>query len=342
MVNPAHHLPSPLEREAEARRGGPLDVAGTRALRAAHEPLQPPGAPAPIATATLETVAEPAALSARVDAWRRAGLRVGFVPTMGALHEGHLSLVRRAGERADRVVASVFVNPTQFGPGEDFDAYPRQEARDAELLAGAGCDLLFLPTPAALYPAGHATWVAVDGPPAIGLEAVHRPGHFRGVATVVTMLLNQVRPHVAVFGQKDAQQLALVRRLVADLHLPVEIVAGATVREADGLAMSSRNAYLGAEERRAAVVLYRALTAARAAIEAGERNADAVRERMRQLLAEEPLATVEYAEAVDAATFRPLDVLAGDIVLPLAVRIGADTPTSRQTRLIDNLPLSLG
>jgi pantoate--beta-alanine ligase len=337
MVKPSYHLPSPLEREAEVRAGRPLDLAGPRAVHAGHG-SEPSGSSA----GKLETIAEPKALSARIEAWRRAGLSVGFVPTMGALHEGHLSLVRIAGARTDRVVASVFVNPTQFGPDEDFDAYPRQEARDAELLAGAGCDLLYLPTPNSFYPAGHATWVEVDGPPAVGLEAVHRPGHFRGVATVVTMLLNQVRPHVAVFGQKDAQQLALVRRLAIDLHLPVVILAGSTVREADGLAMSSRNAYLGTGERQAATVLYRALTAARSAIEAGERSGDAVRARMHQVLASEPLATVEYAEVVDAATFQPLAKLAGDIVLPMAVLIGFDGPDGRQTRLIDNLPLSLG
>ncbi len=281
----------------------------------------------------METVHEPAALRAAVDAFRRDGHRVGFVPTMGALHEGHLSLVRLARRHAGRVVASVFVNPAQFGPGEDFTRYPRQPERDAALLASAGCDLLFLPAVETIYPPGHATFVEPAGP-AEGLEGAHRPGHFRGVATVVTQLFNLVRPDVAVFGEKDAQQLAVVRRLVRDLHVPLEVVSGPTVREPDGLAMSSRNAYLSADERRAAPVLYRALDAARRAIAAGERCGDAVRRALSEALAAEPLARVEYAEVVDAESFRPVETLGGPVVLPLAVRLGG-------TRLIDNLHLNL-
>lgn len=275
-------------------------------------------------------------LRAAVGAWRKEGSRVGFVPTMGALHEGHLSLVRLARERAGRVVASVFVNPTQFGPGEDFERYPRQPERDAELLAGAGCHLLFLPEPSTIYPPGHSTFVDSAGPgsPAEGLEGAHRPGHFRGVATVVAGLLSLVQPDVAVFGEKDAQQLAVVRRLVRDLHLPVEIVSGPTVREPDGLALSSRNAYLSPEERRAAAVLHRALRAAEEAVAGGERRGDEVRRRLREVLDSEPLARVEYAEVVDAETFRPVERLAGRVVLPLAVRVGG-------TRLIDNFPLNV-
>jgi pantoate--beta-alanine ligase len=280
------------------------------------------------------TVTEPADLRRQVETWRREGLRVGFVPTMGALHEGHLSLVRRAAGRADRVVASIFVNPAQFDRPADLAAYPRTPEADAALLAGAGCHLLFLPDAETLYPPGHATWVEVAGPPAEGLEGAHRPGHFRGVATVVTLLLGLVRPAVAVFGEKDAQQLALVRRLVADLHLGLEVLAGPTVREPDGLALSSRNVHLRGDDRRAAAVLSRALAAARETVAGGERRAAEVRRRMAEVLAAEPRARVDYAEVVDAATFRPIDTLRGRVVLPLAVFIGP-------TRLIDNLHLDL-
>jgi pantoate--beta-alanine ligase len=268
----------------------------------------------------------------RVEAWRREGVKIGFVPTMGALHEGHLSLVRIARERTDRVVASVFVNPTQFGPTEDFNRYPRQPEKDAAMLEAAGCDLLFLPGVETIYPPGNATFIEPAGA-ALGLEGTCRPGHFRGVATVVCALFNLVRADVAVFGEKDAQQLAVIRQMVRDLHLPVEIVPGPTIREADGLAMSSRNAYLSPEERRAATVLHRSLRVAEAAIGEGERLGDAVRERLREVLNTEPLACVEYAEVVDADSFRPVETLRGRLVLPLAVRIGG-------TRLIDNIRLT--
>ena len=269
-----------------------------------------------------------------VDGWRAAGERIGFVPTMGALHAGHLSLVRLARGRVGKVVASVFVNPTQFGPNEDFNRYPRQPEKDGAMLEEAGCDLLFLPDVATIYPPGNATFVEPAGA-AEGLEGACRPGHFRGVATVVCALFNLVRADVAVFGEKDAQQLAVIRQMVRDLHLPVEIVPGPTVREADGLAMSSRNAYLSSEERRAATVLHRSLRAAEAAIGEGERRGEAVRERLREILNTEPLARVEYAEVVDAESFQPVETLRGRLVLPLAVRIGG-------TRLIDNIRLTVG
>ena len=269
-----------------------------------------------------------------VDVWRAAGERIGFVPTMGALHAGHLSLVRLARGRANKVVASVFVNPAQFGPNEDFNRYPRQPEKDGAMLEEAGCDLLFLPDVATIYPPGNATFVEPAGA-AEGLEGACRPGHFRGVATVVCALFNLVRADVAVFGEKDAQQLAVIRQMVRDLHLPVEIVPGPTVREADGLAMSSRNAYLSPEERRAATVLHRSLRAAEAAIGEGERLGEAVRERLREILNTEPLARVEYAEVVDAESFQPVETLRGRLVLPLAVRIGG-------TRLIDNIRLTVG
>jgi pantoate--beta-alanine ligase len=279
------------------------------------------------------TVRDAQELRRELASWREQGLRVGFVPTMGALHTGHLSLVRIARERTGRVAASVFVNPTQFGPNEDFTRYPRQPEKDAEMLAAAGCDLLFLPEVHTLYPPGHTAYVE-PGSPAEGLEGACRPGHFRGVATVVLGLFNLVRPDVAVFGKKDAQQLAVVRQMVRDLHVPVEVVGAETVREPDGLALSSRNAYLSAEERRAAGVLFRALSAAERAIAAGERRGEEVRKILREVLESEPLARIEYAEAVDGGTFQPLDVLGGQVVLPLAVRIGG-------TRLIDNFQLAI-
>ncbi len=282
----------------------------------------------------MELLSDLDALRARRAEWRREGRRVALVPTMGALHAGHLSLVELARRHAERVVATVFVNPTQFNNPDDLARYPRTLERDAELLAGAGCDLLWAPAVEDIYPRGCASWVEVCGPPAEGLEGTYRPGHFRGVATVVGVLFNRVQPEVAVFGEKDAQQLAVVRRLVRDLGWEIEIVPGPTVREADGLAMSSRNVRLAPAERRAAAVLYRALDAARTAIAAGERSGDAVRRLLADVLAGEPLAQVEYAEVVDAASFRPLDELSGAVVLPLAVRIGT-------TRLIDNLPLQV-
>jgi pantoate--beta-alanine ligase len=283
----------------------------------------------------MMTVRDAGQLRREIALWHALDRAVGFVPTMGALHAGHLSLVSLARERqADRVVASVFVNPAQFGPNEDFSRYPRQPEKDAAMLEEAGCDLLFLPDVDTVYPPGHTTYVDLAGP-AEGLEGACRPGHFRGVATVVLGLFNLVRPDLAVFGKKDAQQLAVVRHMVRDLHVPVEIVAAETLREEeDGLAMSSRNAYLNPEERRAAGVLFQALTAAEKAIVAGERRGEEVRRILREVLQSEPLARTEYAAAVDGETFQPLNVLRGQVVLPLAVRIGG-------TRLIDNFQLAI-
>ncbi len=281
------------------------------------------------------TVSRGAALRRQVAAWKGAGERVGLVPTMGALHAGHLALVERARRLGDRTVVSIFVNPTQFDDPADLARYPRQPAEDARLLEAAGVDLLYLPEVDDVYPPGDATRVDVAGP-AEGLEGAHRPGHFRGVATVVARLFLLAQPDFAVFGAKDAQQLAVVRRMVADLHFPLEIVAHPTVREPDGLAMSSRNALLGADERRAATVLFRALALGRGAIAGGERDAEAVRAALRRALATEPLASPEYAEVVDAETFRPLDRIPdrGRVLLPLAVRVG-------KVRLIDNLEIDL-
>jgi pantoate--beta-alanine ligase len=276
----------------------------------------------------LRTAAE---LSA--DRSRHARESVALVPTMGALHDGHLALVRAARQQSSRVVASVFVNPAQFGPHEDFTRYPRQPEKDADLLAGAGCDVLFLPAVETIYPPGHATFVDPQGA-ALGLEGERRPGHFRGVATVVTALFELVRPEVAMFGEKDAQQLAVIRQLVRDLHLPVRILGHPIVREGDGVAMSSRNVYLSADERRAATVLYRTLLAARSLVDAGARHAAPLREVMLAGLASEPLCQPEYAEVVDAVTFQPVARLKGAVVMPVAARFGS-------TRLLDNLQLTV-
>ncbi len=281
----------------------------------------------------MRTVRDATELRRAIREWRWCDLEIAFVPTMGALHEGHLSLVRRAREIADEVVVSIFVNPSQFGPSEDLASYPRDPEGDAARLAAEGCSLLFLPETETLYPPGHSTWIEAAGPSA-GLEGEHRPGHFRGVATAVCQLLNLVQPDRAVFGEKDAQQLAVISRLVRDLHLPVEIVRAPTVREADGLAMSSRNAHLSPTQRRAAGVLHRSLERARRAIAAGERRSREICRLVHEELAAEPLAAADYVAVVDGETFEPVQTLAGHVTLPIAVRVGG-------VRLIDNLQLEL-
>ena len=269
---------------------------------------------------------------ADVRAWRAslAGT-VGLVPTMGCLHAGHVSLVQRARRDNDHVAVSLFVNPTQFGPGEDLSRYPRDLDRDRAQLEQAGCDLLFVPGVADMYPAGPGTLVDT-GEVSRPLEGERRPGHFQGVATVVLKLLNIVQPQRAYFGQKDAQQLGVIRTMVRDLDVPVEIVGCPTVREADGLALSSRNSYLDPDDRRAAPVLHRALTAARRLWEQGERRGEALRETMRRVLADEPRARVDYVSVADPLTFRELDAMDGPALLSLAVFVG-------RARLIDNLAL---
>ena len=265
-----------------------------------------------------------------VRGWRRASAgRLGLVPTMGYLHAGHLSLVEAARRDNDRVAASLFVNPTQFGPTEDLSRYPRDLARDTRLLEEAGCDLLFAPPPEEIYPPGFETAIDV-GSVAATLEGARRPGHFRGVATVVMKLFGIFQPDRAYFGQKDAQQLAVTRRMVRDLDLPVEIRACPTVREADGLAMSSRNVYLTPEERRAAPALHRALEAARERWAAGERDAEALRKTMQSVLAGETRLRVDYVSVADPETCRELDAVDGPALLSLAAFLG-------RTRLIDNV-----
>ena len=260
---------------------------------------------------------------------RERGTTVAFVPTMGALHEGHLSLVRKARDAADIVVVSVFVNPLQFGPSEDFRTYPRDEARDLGLVESEDVNLVFLPSVEQMYPDGAVTTVHVEGPLTSALEGASRPGHFDGVATVVAKLLNVVDPDVAVFGQKDAQQVAVVRRMVLDLGFAAEIVVAPTVREADGLALSSRNAYLGDGERSTAAVLYRALLEGEDAHGSG--GADAAVRRMRDVLEGTPGVDLDYAAAVDPYTFEA-PAPGGPLLLAVAARVG-------RTRLIDNLLL---
>lgn len=257
--------------------------------------------------------------------------RVGLVPTMGYLHEGHLSLVRRAREECDRVVVSIFVNPTQFGPKEDLARYPRDLDRDLSLLEPLGTDLVWMPTVEMMYPPGYQTWVEVEEMTR-PLEGAVRPGHFRGVTTVVAKLFNAVQPHRAYFGQKDAQQAAVIRQMARDLSYPIEIMVCPIVREPDGLAMSSRNVYLDPEQRKAATILYRSLREAKEAYESGERHAEKIREKMREVLAVEPLAKVQYVSCADYDTLEELETVTGRTLLSMAVLVG-------KTRLIDNIVL---
>ena len=262
---------------------------------------------------------------------RRQGRRIALVPTMGALHEGHLSLVRDAKGRGDRVVVSLFVNPTQFAPQEDFAGYPRDFERDRRLLGAEGAHVLFHPAVKEMYPEGFAAGIEICdlSEPLCG---AFRPGHFGGVATVVAKLFNIVRPHVGIFGCKDYQQLQIIRRLVRDLNFDVEIIGHPTVRETDGLAMSSRNAYLNPEERKAARCLYRSLRRAEELVQQGERSAAVIVDAARAKIAREPLARIEYLSLCDPESLREIDKLAEAALLALAVRIG-------KARLIDNIIL---
>jgi pantoate--beta-alanine ligase len=254
---------------------------------------------------------------------------VGFVPTMGFLHAGHISLVELAHKDCASVVVSIFVNPAQFGPNEDLAAYPRDLPRDLAMLDAAGVDLVWLPTPEMIYPPDFQTWVDVEQV-SRPLEGSMRPGHFRGVATVLAKLFNAVQPRKAYFGQKDAQQVAVIKQMVRDLNFPVEIVVGPTLREVDELAMSSRNSYLNPAERQAATVLYRALTAAHAAYARGERDAEALRTLMRKTIESEPLAKLQYVSCADPRSLQELDRIENGALLSMAVYVG-------KTRLIDNM-----
>jgi pantoate--beta-alanine ligase len=253
-----------------------------------------------------------------------------MVPTMGALHEGHLALVRTARERATRAIVSIFVNPTQFGANEDLSKYPRDMERDFRLIEPY-TDLVWMPSAESMYPQGYQTWVEVEAMTR-PLEGAMRPGHFRGVTTIVAKLFNSVQPYKAYFGQKDAQQVAVIRQMVRDLNFPIEIVVCPTTREADGLAMSSRNVYLDPEQRKAATVLFRSLSAATEAYDKGERDTEKLRQTMKDLLASEPLAQMQYVSCADYDTLEELGEIKGKALLSMAVFIG-------KTRLIDNFVL---
>jgi pantoate--beta-alanine ligase len=271
----------------------------------------------------VATIAEFRKLRSKLDG------PVGFVPTMGYLHEGHLSLVRQAKTENPSVVASIFVNPTQFGPKEDFARYPRDPERDLALLEKEGTDIVFMPEAEEMYPPGFNSWVEVGGLTE-KLEGAARPGHFRGVATVVAKLFNIVRPDRAYFGQKDAQQLLVIKKMVKDLDMGLEIIAAPTVREPDGLAMSSRNTYLSAEERKQATVLYQSLQLAQRLYAGGEKDAGAIKAQMTALIGQQPLADIEYISIADSATLDELDKVKPPALVSMAVRFG-------KTRLIDNV-----
>lgn len=277
----------------------------------------------------MEIFKEIEALKAYLRKASAKGESVGLVPTMGFLHEGHLSLIERARRENDLVVVSLFVNPTQFGPGEDLESYPRNFERDAALTAAEGADALFAPEPEEMYFPDYATHVEVTGSLTKGLCGRSRPTHFRGVTSVVAKLFNIVKPDRAYFGQKDAQQVAVIRRMVRDLNFDLEIVACPIVREDDGLAKSSRNIYLSEEERRQALSLNRSLDLARKLIEAGERSGEKVREALVEAIAANPLAEIDYVEVVDAGSLEPAGTLSGEVLIALAVRFG-------KARLIDN------
>ena len=265
---------------------------------------------------------------------RKEGKIIGFVPTMGYLHEGHLSLIRIARKRCDLLVVSIFVNPTQFGPNEDLNSYPRDFERDSKLCEKEGVDVIFAPTTEEMYPDGYSTWVEVKGPVTEVLCGAFRPGHFRGVTTVVAKLFNIVQPHFAVFGQKDAQQLVVIKKMTRELNFPVEIVAAPTVREKDGLAMSSRNEYLNENERKVAPKIYQSLILAKNMLLRGERDTEKIKNEMRKFLESAKLIKVQYIDIVDADTLEPLKNARGRVMVALAAFLG-------KARLIDNIIVDL-
>jgi pantoate--beta-alanine ligase len=281
----------------------------------------------------MKVVTSVAWMKALSRKWKKEGKRVGFVPTMGYLHEGHLSLVRESKKRADVTVVSIFVNPAQFGPNEDFKKYPRDLEKDSAYLEKGGVDCLFYPDAAEIYPPAYRTYVEVQGLQD-RLCGKSRPGHFRGVATVVLKLFDIVGADLAFFGAKDTQQVLIIEKMAADLNLDTEIVTCPLVREPDGLALSSRNAYLSPEERKAALVLSISLRWAERAVAAGERDAAKVTAGIRAAIEAEPLARVDYVEAVDPSTLDPVAEIRGDVLIALAVFVGS-------TRLIDNVRLSV-
>jgi pantoate--beta-alanine ligase len=268
-----------------------------------------------------------------IKTWKREGLSVGFVPTMGALHEGHESLIKRAVDENDKVIVSVFVNPTQFGPNEDYDSYPRNINKDLDLCINAGAAVVFNPEPSEMYYNDKSTSVSVSGLTSV-LCGAKRPGHFDGVCLVVSKFLNIVTPDKAYFGEKDAQQVAVIKRMVRDLNIDAEIVACPIIREKDGLAKSSRNTYLSKEERKAALVLSRSLEIAKDALKKGERNAIKIKEAIIGELSSEPLAKIDYVEIVDSNSLESIETIERNILIPIAVYIG-------KTRLIDNFTFEI-
>lgn len=260
---------------------------------------------------------------------RMEGKIIGFVPTMGFLHEGHLSLIREARRKTDVVIVSIFVNPTQFGPQEDYDNYPRDMEGDKEKIISAGGDIIFAPSVRDMYPEGYLTYVNVEGITET-LCGVSRPGHFRGVTTVVTKLFNIVKPHKAFFGQKDYQQSVVIKRMVRDLNMDIDIIVLSTIRESDGLAMSSRNSYLSPEERKVAPILYRSLIMASEMVKNGERDARRIYSEMRGMIEKEPLIVIDYIAITDPENLEDISEIKGKTLIALAVRIG-------KTRLIDNI-----
>ena len=268
-----------------------------------------------------------------IKAWKRDGLSVGYVPTMGALHEGHESLIKRAVEENDKVVVSIFVNPTQFGPNEDYDSYPRNINKDLELCVNAGASIVFNPEPSEMYYGDKSTSVSVSGLTSV-LCGAKRPGHFDGVCLVVSKFLNIVTPDKAYFGEKDAQQVAVIKRMVRDLNIDVEIVACPIIREEDGLAKSSRNTYLSKDERNAALVLSRSLEIAKDALKKGERNANNIKNAIKEVLNSEPLAKIDYVEIVDSDSLKSVEIIERNVLIPIAVYIG-------KTRLIDNFTFEI-
>jgi len=277
----------------------------------------------------METLRSPEQMQQRALAARREGARIAFVPTMGYLHEGHLSLLREGRRRGDLLVLSIFVNPTQFGPNEDLASYPRDLERDLGLAREAGVDIVYLPDPESMYPTGFATWVEVEASLTDTLCGRSRPGHFRGVTTVVSKLFQIVQPDVALFGSKDFQQLAIIRRMTRDLNFPLEIVGMPIVREADGLAMSSRNVYLAPEQRQQALALHDGLRLARRMVAAGETRCDVLIDAVRARIAREPAAEIDYIQVCHAQTLADMTRADHHAVMLLAVRFGT-------TRLIDN------
>lgn len=282
----------------------------------------------------MKTLSKIPQIREAAKAEREMGKSIGFVPTMGYFHQGHLSLMKAARRECDTVVISIFVNPTQFGPTEDFASYPRDVERDKKMAEAVGVDYAFIPSVEEIYPDGYSTYVDIEGSLTKGLCAADRPGHFRGCATVVAKLFNIVQPDKAYFGQKDVQQAIMMKRMVDDLNIPVEIVVCPIVREKDGLAMSSRNVYLSPEERKAAPVLYKALRKAEEMVGAGERKAPAIRKTMEDIIRSEPLANIEYIAICDTTNLEEVEEIKDETLIALAAKFG-------KARLIDNTIIRL-